>query len=459
MVGQLPEGSDGLAAATLTFAAASLICSSLVIWLTWCHNERLSYVALLAYFTLTSTLCSLIQQIHDIAHFRDVILEQHEARLKNPLSPDGRVANGSTGMDLILYYMQFYCYQVMSMLVLWWASELTQSVYGFMHKRSTRKTLRKVNAAGKIVAIILPLIIILLLRTPPVQKSQLTFTVLTDVPLGLSMGIGSILMVFILARYIYSKRKLLRFEPGRGDSTTDAESQLSFHNASRVSKTSRPRRRAIYDRWLMTRFTIAFLFLAVFQGTATLFQQLSIQSFQAKISIPEPDLSASNANRILLLFIPGNLPGVALFVVFGTTTAFRQHMSKTLQRLKPEWRLPNLFRRNRGLMYDDLPSPHVVPMAKIREMGPDLMKKLPHRPDSRSDYSDDEDVELQRVERAKLHDRHSIYVMRTLSVHMTTIPMRERPTTDSSKDSTPSLVIMRQISEESEIPRAYRNDL
>lgn len=63
-------------------------------------------------------------------------------------------------------------------------------MYGLTQKRSTRRILRKVNAAGKVTAIIIPLIIILLLRTPPVQQNPLTFTVITDIPCRSNTGLG-----------------------------------------------------------------------------------------------------------------------------------------------------------------------------------------------------------------------------------------------------------------------------
>lgn len=131
MVGQLPEGSEGALGGSLFLAALSLIGSSLLIWLTWCHNERLSCknpppshhtppavpsgvdcelidVALLAYFAFLSTICSLIQQGHTVARYRDIQVEEYEHRLQNPHSPESRIANGSVGMDLVLYYIRMY---------------------------------------------------------------------------------------------------------------------------------------------------------------------------------------------------------------------------------------------------------------------------------------------------------------------------------------------------------------
>lgn len=127
MGGQIPEGSEGVAVASVTFATISIICSLAIIWLTFVHNERLSCrcfagvplpvarsiinislsdVALLAYFALMSTVGSMIQQIHVIAFYRDVVTEQFEDKLKNPTNPDSRLANGSVGMDLVLYYIR-----------------------------------------------------------------------------------------------------------------------------------------------------------------------------------------------------------------------------------------------------------------------------------------------------------------------------------------------------------------
>lgn len=450
MVSQLPEGSEGVAAASVIFACISVLCSSMVIWLTAVHNESRSYVALLAYFTLISTTASLIQQIHVIAFYRDIEVQQYEARVKDPFSPDARVANGSTGMDLILYYIQFYCYQTMSLLILWWASELAQSVYGLLHKGTTRRILRKVNAAGKITAIVIPLIIILLLRAPPVQKDPLVFTVITDIPLGLAMGLGSILMLVILGRYIYSRRKLLRFDAGQGAST-DPESQTSSSNAgsrySRYSRATKPKRnRVIYDRWIMTRFTAAFFFLCIFQATATLFQQLSIGNFDARLGIPGPDFSVEKARKSLLLFIPGNLPGIALFLVFGTTTAFRRYMrerySATIKWIKAI-REP----KKRAQVYPEMPTPRMGYQPHIYAARPDLMKTLPHRPDSSNDDMNT-DVQLQEAEKAIVHEGNTIFVMRELSVQRSSRYIDQRMPTDSTKDSTPSLIIMRQSTED-----------
>ncbi len=42
-----------------------------------------------------------------------------------------------------------------------------------------------------------------------------------------------------------------------------------------------------------------------------------------------PDLSVERARSTILLFMPGVTPGILLFVVFGTTKPFRDHMYAT----------------------------------------------------------------------------------------------------------------------------------
>ncbi|KAH8649080.1 hypothetical protein BX600DRAFT_109995 [Xylariales sp. PMI_506] len=432
MVGQLPAGVDGVAALSLLVAIVSIFCSSLFIWLTWVHRERFSYVAIIAYYCLISTICSVIQQAHDINNYITVIQDQYDAKVADPSSPDLRIANGSTGMDLILYYIQFYCYNCMCMAILFWASELAQSVFGLLHKKNTRRILRKVNAGGKIVAILFPLLIVLLLRTPGAQNDQLTFTIITDVPFGLCLGVGSILMLTILGRYIHSRRRLLRFDPGRGVST-DPESQTG---SDRMSKITPRRRKGVYDRWLMTRFSTAFVFLLLFQATGTLFQQLSIQSFNHHNELTAPDFSAASAKKTFYLFIPGNIPAIGLMIVFGTTAAYRKQMYKTF--------MPKRWQKTPESYYDDLPSIHHTAgsVAHVRASRAGTMKSLPARREFGGDSSTD-NLELSHISESKGSPGRSIYILRTVSTTITREEVK-RSGSSSSDESTPSLLIMKQ---------------
>ncbi|KAI3325413.1 hypothetical protein HD806DRAFT_447489 [Xylariaceae sp. AK1471] len=328
MSGQLPDGAEGAVALSMIFAYISWACSTLMIWLTWTHNERLSYVACLAYFTLLSTTASIIQQIHDIAWWRDIAIEQYRRKVSNPDSGDISIANGSVGLDLILYYIQFYSYIAESLFVLFWASELAQSVYLLIEKTAWRRILRRVNASGKIASVVVPLIFILAIQAHiRKQNSKAGSELILGIPFSISVGLGSILMLAILYRYIQSRRKLVRFYPHYRVSLNSGGSDDAFNRMSQT--TAAWRHKGIYDKWLMTRFTIAFILLAVFQVSTVLFDQTAKQNSLKDIQASAPDLSIQRARLTFFLFLPGNTPGIAIFVIFGTTATFRSYMYQT----------------------------------------------------------------------------------------------------------------------------------
>ncbi|KAJ9136873.1 Glycoside hydrolase [Pleurostoma richardsiae] len=319
----LPSGAAGTAAGVMIYSIASLICSGLLIWLTWTHQERSSYIACISYLAVVSTLASIIQQIHFIAFWEDVVITQFKHKKTHPNSPENAIAGGSVGMDLVLFYIQYYCYSVQAMLVMFWCCALAQSVYGLTELSTLKRRLRTVNNVGKAVAVLFPLITILLLRAPAIQAHFVLFILLADLPLMVSLAIGSGLLLAILGRYIHTKRKLLKWSQTYGQSFS--------------SGTGRPK--GMYDRWLLLRFTIAFVMLAAFEVTNSLFQATAASNNRKDAASPAPNLSLGRTRNTLLLFLPGVTPGLFMFLIFGMTAAFRRHMREKL--------LPEGWRRRR----------------------------------------------------------------------------------------------------------------
>jgi hypothetical protein len=105
-INQVPAGAESAAAFTLGYSAVSWICSALMIWLTWVHHERKSYVAMVAYLSLFSTTASLVQQSHDITFWEDIMREQFRRKKVLPDNVEMAIANGSFGLDLVLYYLR-----------------------------------------------------------------------------------------------------------------------------------------------------------------------------------------------------------------------------------------------------------------------------------------------------------------------------------------------------------------
>ncbi|KAH8651259.1 hypothetical protein BX600DRAFT_516840 [Xylariales sp. PMI_506] len=322
-INQLPAGSEGIAALVLIYSSISWICSCLLIWVAGLYREASSYISLLSYFTLISNTASIVQQAHDITYYQDIVTEQFERRTSYLVNPDLAIANGSFGFDLGLYYIQYYAYNVEAMLVM--AFELAQSIYGLSAKPQLKKVLARINATGKVVAIVFPAITISLLRAPPVRKVFVAFMLLADLPLMVVLALSSSTMIAILVRYVQSRKKFTHWTPaGNGPASRTGGTVQSTITSQTDSKTKRTV--GLYDRWLMVRFTIAFVVLAAFEVTNTLFQLQSISNNKADLEATAPDLSVGRAKTTLFLFMPGVTAGIFVFLVFGTTAGCRTAM-------------------------------------------------------------------------------------------------------------------------------------
>ncbi|KAI6369767.1 hypothetical protein MCOR25_004394 [Pyricularia grisea] len=340
MASQVPAGAEGTVAGVMIYCSICLIASSMMIWLTWTHQERTSYVAMLAYFATLSILASLAQQAHDVLRYRTLVAEQFENRKLHPGNPEIAIANGSVGLSLVLYYIQYYCYSVEAMAVMFWAGYLAQTSN---NRSKWKKVFNVINRGGKIFAVLFPLTTILLLRIPKVQENFVVFILLADLPLMLSLLFGCMLMLIIFTRYVNSKRKFLHWgedgNTGTYGTGTGVESTLeSGHRpATRDPKAStttttvtsnapRKKRQGIWDRWLMLRFTIGFVALSIFEVTNTLFQIMAVTNATSDLAAAEPDMSPERASADWIFFMPGVTPGLFIFIIFGTTTPLRRYM-------------------------------------------------------------------------------------------------------------------------------------
>ncbi|KAK8024910.1 hypothetical protein PG990_002733 [Apiospora arundinis] len=290
------------------------------------YREGFSYLSILAFFTLFSTTASIIQQVHDITYYKDVMISQFEHKKDNIDSPENAIANGSIGLDLVLYYLQYYSYSAEAMLVMFWAGELAQTVYGLSAKRRLRPLLRRINTVGKWTSIMFPMVTILMLRLPALQAHFIVFILIADLPLMLSLLIGSCTVAAILARYINSRKSITNWTPQHGTNNTSQSGASMQATTQSSSQGKTPTRQGLYDRWLMVRFTCAFVVLAVFEVTNTLFQVQSVVNTRKDAASAEPDLSVERAKTTFFLFLPGNTPGIFVFLVFGTTAGCRKAM-------------------------------------------------------------------------------------------------------------------------------------
>ncbi len=137
MAAQLPPEVVGVAVVVLVYSIICLASGFFLLWLVWGHDERKSYVSMLAGLMSLHTAASIAQQIHTIARWRDIKTEQHAYLVANVGDPVLNITGGSTGLDLALFYIrtssgrpvtnrltlaaaEYYAYNVESMLVFFW---------------------------------------------------------------------------------------------------------------------------------------------------------------------------------------------------------------------------------------------------------------------------------------------------------------------------------------------------
>ncbi|KAI1339145.1 hypothetical protein F5Y15DRAFT_416455 [Xylariaceae sp. FL0016] len=320
----IPDEVYGVAAGVLVYSFICEIAGALLVWLVWSHRERTSYVAWIAYFTLLSTTASIIQQFHVYTNWTKVVTKQFQHAKLNAGNPELVIANSSRGADLVLFYIQYCCYNIEATFVVFWAFSLTQSVYGWSAKPHLRRTFKYINRAGKGISVILPIIMISLLQTSAVQRTFTGFLIVADILLIISLACGCGFVLAILAKYVQSRRQFKSWSIGygKGSGSSDVEAPESGGGPSSRSK-------GIYDRWLMVRFTLGFIFLGAFELTNVLFQLAGRENTTIDALSDKPDLSASRATSTAVLFLPGVTPPLLAFLVFGTTTPFRKSMYQT----------------------------------------------------------------------------------------------------------------------------------
>ncbi|KAI1266360.1 hypothetical protein F5Y18DRAFT_27544 [Xylariaceae sp. FL1019] len=335
MVVQLPLEALGAAVGVLIFSFLCLICSALVILLVWKHHEKGSYIALLGYFTFICAAASIAQQLHTIVLWRDIKTDQFHYAGQNFGSPVIALAGPSTGVDLILFYIQFYCHNVESLLVLTWALALAYSIfYDSLPVRWQHMNGGYISLTAKITAVLLPLLLISLLQLEVIQQSTVGFLVLSDITLVASIVGATLIIIAILTKHINTRRRLHRWHFRHFSVTRAIDSERGPEAANREHNEVQ---NTAYDIWLIGRFAIAVLFLEGF-----LILEIVSEFGQLAHNRPEkypstPDLSAGRANADFPMFVPGVAPSLLYFIVFGTSQSFRRTLYMIL--------VPRRFRR------------------------------------------------------------------------------------------------------------------
>ncbi|KLU86129.1 hypothetical protein MAPG_05148 [Magnaporthiopsis poae ATCC 64411] len=324
MAVQLREEALGTAVGVLIFSFVCLFSGLLMIVLVWVQHERTSYIACLSFLTTICTLASIIQQFHSIIDWRDIMLAKFERILADPQDPELIISGAAEGFDLILFYIQFYSYNAMAMMTLFWAFELAASVFKWRDPRGKRTSLYY-----KATAFTLPAIIMGILRLRAVLLSRTLYSLLANIIIAVSLSTVVVVLLVILSKYIRTRMAFLSWHVGYGGISSPMP---EADNPDHALCAAIVPRQSIHDSWLMVRFTIASLVLAIFEVWNFYFDKWA-SAANAKALADGPDFSVQTANENFLSFMPGASASLLVFVIFGTTKPLRAYMwSKVVPR-------------------------------------------------------------------------------------------------------------------------------
>ncbi|KAI8627643.1 hypothetical protein F5Y19DRAFT_486584 [Xylariaceae sp. FL1651] len=342
---QLPAGTLGDAVGVLIYTFTCLFLNVIIIWLYWINQDRLGYIALIAYFALLCTVSSIVQQIYNYTYWNDLLWAQLYYIKANYKNADVAFNNGVFGFQRVLAIIRLYCYTVESSFFLSYTIHVTLTIHGCW--TGNRRAEQSFAVYSKLIPIVLAAITIGLLQTPPVQSSFLVYMVVANVQAVTSCAVSILLMVHILWEYIKMKRSwrsLGSSVSGRswrsifkGRSTPSTESSVSQTNVARP---------VMFDNNLLIfRLSIGILLITVFI-LAQIITHLPQRDDIARDSQADaPDLSAGRARSNIIGYIYGVTPGLAIFIVFGLTRESRQIMYEKL--IPKPWRWNGLRRRQR----------------------------------------------------------------------------------------------------------------
>ncbi|KAK0665703.1 hypothetical protein QBC41DRAFT_339660 [Cercophora samala] len=324
---QLPSEVMGQCVAILLYSWFCLAVGLFLLWIVWVHDERKSYVMMLGSFMVLHTFTSIIQQIHTIAWWNDIKTAQWQNVVDNVGNPELNITGASTGLDLVLFYIQYYCYNVESLLIVFWAVELANSIFQL---RITKMYRFHASLIAKGIATVIPAVFMVLLRFSNIQASTVGFLILSSGIMIACFLVGSLILLSILGKYVHSRVMVLSWDVRYGRSTNSGEGTNGTNDGTNqytgsCPKPPLPKRKNIYDRWLVLRFTVAFVALSLFQLVVVMFQLRASQTNSVENVPAEPDLSAGRAVTDFVLYVPGVTAPVLAYLVFGTTRTFRDY--------------------------------------------------------------------------------------------------------------------------------------
>ncbi|KAF8851897.1 hypothetical protein BDZ45DRAFT_129285 [Acephala macrosclerotiorum] len=388
----IPSQAVWASVIVLIYSSICLSLSTMLTCLLITFGESWSYVTILSGFTALSTAASIAQQFHYATSW--VIIKQAQFdKAVLALTHKGLAFGGAAQIvDQILYFIQFYCYNVMSLNILFWTVALFTGSWGIRLKW-LGDWHERVAPISKVFSVLFPGLIVGLLNVTAIQDNAGVFIFISYIVMFSSLSMGSILLVLILYKYMKTRRLVSGYSRrGRWWASGSSKDRSENRSGNDIgagytaeSGVASSTRRSIYDRALVTRFTIGFVILALFEVATIVFTLFQANNNAAIAASGKPNHSVSNTISDILLFVPGVTASLVAFLVFGTTKNWRQYrdlvvggcgirkkmLVKKVRRAEESARV-----RTQGLEFERLPSLQKSPSEEERKKGKEAVDRV-----------------------------------------------------------------------------------
>ncbi|CZT44969.1 uncharacterized protein RSE6_05232 [Rhynchosporium secalis] len=369
---RVPQEAVAVYIVVLFYSTMCLTLSTLLTSLLIQFGEAWSYVTIVSGFTCISTLASVGQQIHYAVSWEIIKIAQFEKAVESQLRKGTSIGGGAQIVDQWLFFIQFYCYNVMSLSVFFWSVALFIGAWG-IRSAWLGDWYDRIAPISKIFAVVFPAAVIGIMQIEALQRITELFILVTYVSIFTSLSLGSILLVLILYKYMKTRRLVAGPAARRGrwwasngskSRSNDDSGYAAGTVETGVSSGGGPNtRRSIYDRALVTRFSIGFVVLAVFEIVIIISSLFTSRSNAALAASGKPDFSIRSAITDITLFLPGATASLVSFLVFGTTKSWRQYRDLviggcglTRRIIRKKQQRAEEATRTQGLEFERLPS-------------------------------------------------------------------------------------------------------
>ncbi|KAF2083366.1 hypothetical protein K490DRAFT_69884 [Saccharata proteae CBS 121410] len=323
----LPSELIGLAVIVNVLSFGAVLLGFLCIFMLYRHEERFSYILLLSIFCTLGGILGLIQHMDYTMNWKSIMIARWQVSQKPSYNSSMMLGKSDPGWRSILSWMTIYCYNVDSLLVLFWAITLFIGTFN-IRMRSLQKKVMSIIL--KITATSLPAVMLGIASIDVVHNSPAAFLVVINAIMFSCLTLGSMLVLAVLYKYLLSREIFKRIFAATSSMTSGSTSR----NATSTTA-SGPTSRSSTDKWLIVRFGVIMAILLIFEAAVIVYELVNFRRNQQETSTPDPapDLSMEQTRVDLIQYIPGAAPPIIAFLVFGTTATFRKEYAKAFRRI------------------------------------------------------------------------------------------------------------------------------